>query len=320
MVMLQVRDETRRAVTDSAGPDRIVMLGVSGGPRLGPVSAERPSAKPAVALVVDGAVYLVDAGFDTARQLVTSGLGFGGLEHVFVTHHHFDHTSGLPGVALHGWTAQPRLSRLAFWGPPTMSTTVEGIGTAFDEAARLFSIGGGFGPRPVLSPSDVLLPAGSGVHPVMEDDRVRVEATRVFHGPEVDHAYAYRFTVKSTGKVVVFSGDTAAPDPNLIELARDCDVLVHETQDNDDVERLAASFPSPEQGAALKEHLLNSHSDVRDLPRVGKAAGVVRIVFSHYTPIPKPPAEYLAKALPAADEIGYEGEIIAPGDLDVVEI
>ena len=303
-----------------AAGDRIVMLGVSGGPRIGPMLPDRPGAKPAVALVVDETVYLIDAGFDTARQLVASGLGFGGLGDVFVTHHHFDHTSGLPGVALHGWTAQPRLSHLAFWGPPTMSATVAGIGTGFDEAARLFSVGGGFGPRPVLSPTDVVLPGTDGVHHVMEDDLVRVEATRVFHGPEVADAYAYRFMVKSTGKVVVFSGDTAAPDPNLIELARDCDVLVHETQDNDDVERLAASFPSPEQGAVLKEHLLNSHSDVRDLPRVGQAAGAARVVFSHYTPIPKPPSEYLAKALEAAGDIGYDGELVAPSDLDAIEL
>ena len=199
-----------------------------------------------------------------------------------------------------------------------MAATVQGVETAFAEAHRLFSVGGGFGPRPVLTPHDVVLPAGGGVHPVMEDDRVVVEATRVFHGPEVADAYAYRFTVKRTGKVAVFSGDTAAPDANLIELARGCDVLVHEVQDNDDVQRIADSFPSPEQGAALKRHLLEAHSDVRDVPRVAHAAGAGRVVFSHYTPLPQSPAAYLEKAQAVADEIGYAGEIIAPAELDVV--
>jgi ribonuclease BN (tRNA processing enzyme) len=303
-----------------ADSDRIAMLGVSGGPRLGPVAPGHPSAKPAHALVVEDAVYLVDAGFDTARQLVASGLGFGGIENVFVTHHHFDHTSGLPGVVLHGWTAPRPLTTVAFWGPPTMRATVVGIEASFAEATRLFSVGGGFGPRPVLSPVEVALPGAAGVHPVMEDDRVRVDATRVFHGSEVTDAYAYRFTLKRSGKVVVFSGDTAAPDTNLIALARDCDVLVHEVQDNDDVEALAASFPTPEQGAALREHLLNAHSDVRALPRVGQAAGAARVVFSQYTPLPKPPQEYLAKARAAADEIGYDGDLVAPIDLDVIPL
>jgi ribonuclease BN (tRNA processing enzyme) len=307
-------------VTTTDGPDRIVMLGTSGGPRLGPVSAERPSAKPAVALVVDGAVYLVDAGFDTARQLVASGLSFGGLQHVFVTHHHFDHTSGLPGVALHAWTAPARPAGIGFWGPPTTTDTVAGIEASFAEAVRLFSVGGGFGTPPALTAHDVSLPGEAGVHRVMEDDRVRVEATRVFHGPEVADAYAYRFTVKATGKVAVFSGDTAAPDANLVELARGCDVLVHEVQDNDDVARLAASFPDAGAARALEKHLLEAHSDVRDVPRVAQAADAGCVVFSHYTPLPKPPGEYLAKALPVADEIGYAGRIVAPGDLDVVEL
>ena len=300
--------------------DRIVMLGVDGGPRLNPVAPDRPWAKPALALVVDGSVYLVDAGYDTARQVVASGLAFGDIGNVFVTHHHFDHTSGLPGVVLHGWTAPRRLSRLELWGPPTMSTTAKGIEEGFAEALDLFSVGSGFGPRPQLAPTDVLLPVGGGIHPVMEDDRVVVEASRVFHGPEVEHAYAYRFTVKRTGKTVVFSGDTAAPDANLIELSRDCDVLVHEVQDNDNVQRIADSFPNPEQGAVLKQHLLEAHSDVRDVPRVAHAAGADRVVFSHYTPLPQSPAIYLEKAQAVADEIGYEGTVIAPAELDVIPL
>ena len=281
------------------------MLGVDGGPRLNPVAPGRPWAKPALALVVEGSVYLVDAGYDTARQLVASGLGFGDVGNVFITHHHFDHTSGLPGLALHGWTAPRSMPALKMWGPPTTTATASGIQTAFAEATALFSTGDGFGPQPVLAPTDVVLPDAPGVHPVMEDDRVLVEATRVFHGPEVAHAYAYRFTLKRTGKVAVFSGDSAAPDANLIELARDCDVLVHEVQDNDNVQRIADSFPSPEQGAVLKQHLLEAHSDVRDVPRVAHAAGAGRVVFSHYTPLPQAPETYLAKAQAVADEIGY---------------
>jgi ribonuclease BN (tRNA processing enzyme) len=308
------------AMSNSPDRDRIVMLGVDGGPRLNPVAPGRPWAKPALALVVEGAVYLVDAGYDTARQLVASGLGFGDVGNAFITHHHFDHTSGLPGLVLHGWTAPRPMPSLQMWGPPTTTATAAGIRTAFAEATALFSTGDGFGPQPVLSPTDVVLPGGSGVEQVMEDDRVRVEATRVFHGPEVAHAYAYRFTMKRTGKSVVFSGDTAAPDANLIELARGCDLLVHEVQDNDNVQRIAASFPSPEQGAVLTQHLLEAHSDVRDVPRVAHAAGAGRVVFSHYTPLPQAPETYLAKARPIADEIGYAGEIIAPTELDVIEL
>jgi ribonuclease BN (tRNA processing enzyme) len=303
----------------SAGPDRIVMLGLDGGPRLRPVSPEHPSAKPAVALVVDGAVYLVDAGLDTSRQLVASGLGFAGIEHVFLTHHHLDHTSGLPGVLLHGWTAPNRLpDTVHLWGPPSMQEVPAGVRRSFAEELRLFGHGDVFGAFPEAVGHDVVPPA-TGVHRVMEDDRVVVDAVRVFHGPEVADAYAYRFTVKQTGRVAVFSGDTAAPDAGLLELARGCDVLVHEAQDNDDVRRIGESLPAA-AGAALVQHLLEAHSDVRDVPRVAHEAGAGRVVLSHYTPFPKSPAVYAEKAQAVADEIGYTGDVVAPEELEVIEL
>lgn len=55
--------------------DRIVALGLSGGPKLTP-----DGAKPALALVAGGQTYLVDCGFETAKQLVASGLGFADLK------------------------------------------------------------------------------------------------------------------------------------------------------------------------------------------------------------------------------------------------
>ncbi|WP_246080935.1 MBL fold metallo-hydrolase [Modestobacter altitudinis] len=293
--------------------DRIVMLGVDGGPVVNPGLA-----KPAIALVVNDVVYLVDCGLDTARQLVQSGLGFAAVRHAFITHHHFDHTSGLPDLLLHGWVTRPGLATLDLWGPPDMAAKVDGIeARTFAQDIGLFTTGGGFPPFPPVTAHDVTVAAAAS--PVMEDENVTVEATRVFHGAEVPNAYAYRFTVKRTGKVVVFSGDTAAPDQNLIGLAQGCDVLVHECQDNDRVDELAAGLPAA-QGAALRQHLYEAHSNVRDLPAVAKAAGAEKLVFCHYTPTPQPPAVYLRKARDAARSIGYRGEIVAPSDLDVIRL
>lgn len=288
------------------------MLGVDGGPKVNPGRA-----KPAIALVVDDVAYLVDCGLDAARQLVESGLGIGAVRHVFLTHQHLDHTSGLPDLVLHGWTAIPPLRQLDVWGPPDVAPKLDGIRATYGQDVDLYAAGGGFGAFPQLTPHEVT-PA-ERIWQVMEDDAVVVDATRVFHGAEVENAYAYRFTIKSSGTVVVFSGDTAALDANLVALARDCDVLVHEVQDNDMVDRIAASLPR-EQGEHLRRHLLEAHSDVRDLPRIGLAAGARKLVFCHYTPIPQPAANYLAKATAVAQEIGYSGEIVAPEDLDVIRL
>ncbi|MFF3501525.1 MBL fold metallo-hydrolase [Streptomyces sp. NPDC003247] len=302
------------AAVDS-GADRLVMLGVDGGP-----TVNVGHAKPALALVAGGSVYLVDCGLDTARQLVASGLGFANLENVFLTHHHVDHTSGLPDLVLHGWTyARSALGGLTLWGPPGVKQKLTGLTAMFGQDVRLYEAAGGFADYPTLRAHDVKVPGSSAIVRVMEDDNVVVDATRVFHGPEVKDAYAYRFTVKASGKVVVFSGDTAAPDANLIRLAHDCDVLVHEVMDSSLIDRITASLPEA-QAEELRTHMLQAHSDVSDLPRVAKAAGARRLVLCHYTPIPQAPAAFSAKAQTAADAIGYRGSIIAPSDLDVIAL
>jgi ribonuclease BN (tRNA processing enzyme) len=309
--------------------DRLVMLGVDGGP------VPRPGlAKPALALVVNGRVYLVDAGLNVAEQLVASGLGFDMVRHVFVTHHHFDHTSGLMSLAMHGWVYAPsRLRALHLWGPPGMKAVKTGLKEGFAKELELFSYGDAFGTFPSIKTDDIVFrDAGPGpratksqsgekyqVKKVMEDDNVIVHATKVYHGREVKDAFAYRFTIKSSGKRVVFSGDTDAPNPALISLAKGADIIVHEAQDNDNVEKVVASIPA-EQQKAFRHHLLTTHSDVRDLPRVAAAAGAGRLVMSHYTPFPQPGAVYLQKAQAVANEIGYTGQLIAPKQLEVITI
>ena len=62
---------------------------------------------------------------------------------------------------------------------------------------------------------------------VYEDEFVRVGACYVEHiPPEISPCFALRMDT-TDGQSVVFSGDTA-PCERLIELARDCDLLIHE--------------------------------------------------------------------------------------------
>ncbi|MFJ4622417.1 MBL fold metallo-hydrolase [Streptomyces sp. NPDC088812] len=303
------------AATADSGADRLVMLGVDGGPAI-----NAGHAKPALALVAGGSVYLVDCGLDTARQLVASGLGFANVKHLFLTHQHVDHTSGLPDLVLHGWTyARSALAGLTLWGPPGTKQKVTGLQTMFGQDVRLYEAGGGFADYPTLRAHDVKVAGSSAIVRIMEDDNVIVDATRVFHGSEVKDAYAYRFTIKASGKTVVFSGDTAAPDANLIRLARNSDVLVHEAMDTSLIDKITASLPQA-QAEELRTHMIQAHSDVSDLPAVAKAAGAQRLVFCHYTPIPQAPSVFAAKAQAAADAIGYRGSIIAPSDLDVITL
>ena len=295
--------------------DRIVALGLSGGPKL-----TADGAKPALALVVGGKTYLVDCGFETAKQLVASGLGFAGVHNIFITHNHLDHTSGILGVIVHGWTnlGSELPKQVDLWGPTPTDRLKHLVNAAHGHDVENYITGGGFRNFPHLETHDVVQ-NGQQIINVMEDENVRVTATKVFHGAELKDSFAYRFEIKATAKSVVFSGDVAAHDANLIALAQGCDFLVHEVQDNEMVERVVARLPEKQQ-ADLRHHLLTSHTSVDDLPAVALAAGAKNLVMSHYTPIPQSPLVYLEKATKAAAAVGYKGKIIAPTELDQIEI
>ncbi|MBN9221332.1 MAG: MBL fold metallo-hydrolase [Mesorhizobium sp.] len=64
-------------------------------------SASVPSAErshPALLVEAGGQRILVDCGEGTQRQLLRSGAGFRRLHHVLLTHAHFDHMLGIPGL------------------------------------------------------------------------------------------------------------------------------------------------------------------------------------------------------------------------------
>lgn len=285
--------------------DHLVMLGTGGGPVL-----NRFNTQTAIDLVVGGAQYLIDCGAGAPRRIVEAGMGFASLRHVFVTHHHLDHLAGYPELLVLGSSAR----EVDVWGPPPIEALHDGLVAAFAHSVELFDRGALLGS--CYGVHELTLPE-RGVAGVMEDENLRVTGTRVFHGAEVRDAYAYRFDVLRTGASIVFSGDTAGPNEQLIELARDADVLIHEVQLNARLDLLLNEI-EPHRRDALRRHLVTTHTDVSDIPRVAQAANVARVVMCHYVPAFLPPADFLTAAREAADAVGYEGEIVAPADLDVI--
>lgn len=55
------------------------------------------------ALVVDERVFVIDCGRGSPSAFIDAGLDFRGLEAVFLTHFHADHTGDLPGMLLYPW-------------------------------------------------------------------------------------------------------------------------------------------------------------------------------------------------------------------------
>jgi ribonuclease BN (tRNA processing enzyme) len=139
---------------------------------------------------------------------------------------------------------------------------------------------------------------------VHEDERVRVTATLVNHFP-IWPAFAFRFDTDDGS--VTFSGDTS-PCDNLVRLARNTDVLVHEVIDTSWVDAL---FPPPvgEKEAAFRQHLLSSHTSIDDVGKVAEAAGAKTLVLSHIAPGHAPRANLMRA------QRNFSGQLVIGEDL-----
>ena len=312
----------------------VVLLGTQSGPIPG------TRAGIASALVVDGDIYLVDAGSGLPRQFFDAGLQFQKVRGMFITHLHSDHVADYfnffslnctnwdfetqtvevygPGRANHtgaddcpaaglptGLDAPLVAPELPTPGITDM-TRLSVAANAYDLNQRLRSTRRagaraleftGLSGRPMLRPHDLPIPPDAGVEvpsppmapiDVYHDEKVTVTATLVQH-PPVFPAYAFRFDTAYGS--VVFSGDTA-PNPNLLELARGTDVLVHEVLAVEPAIERFAGTPIYETMARQfttghTPHRTRSRGGPDEVPGVGavaQRAGAKSLVLTHIYP------------------------------------
>jgi ribonuclease BN (tRNA processing enzyme) len=140
-----------------------------------------------------------------------------------------------------------------------------------------------------------------------EDDHgVRVSAVLVQHAP-VFPALGFRFDTPAG--TVVFSGDTG-PCANVVRLARDAGLLVHEVIDVDHLTERIDRLPNAD---AVRNHLAAAHSSPRQVGEIATAAGVPTLVLSHLVPGDGDPTDeqWEARVRPH-----FGGELICGVDLD----
>jgi ribonuclease BN (tRNA processing enzyme) len=247
---------------------RLILLGTGGGPRV----IANGRSKPANLLVVNGVPYVIDCGEGVAHQVERAGVPLNTLRYVFITHHHSDHDLDYGNLIYDGWASGLRTPVDTYGPPPTKAMTAAYWElNKFDIETRIADEG-----RPDLRKLVTVHEFDkSGL--VMQNDDVKVSAARVRH-PPITQAYAYRFD--AADRSIVFSGDTTF-SPELIELARDADVLVHEVMHLGGMETLLKRVNN---AATLREHLLASHTVTEDVGKVAAAAGVKTLVLSHLVP------------------------------------
>lgn len=248
--------------------DRVVLLGVKGGPAVRPGS-NMPTA---ILLQLGGRNILVDAGLGVTRGLCDAGVALPSVEQIFVTHLHSDHYIELGPYFHTAWTSGLK-TPVPVLGPSGLPAYWEGFcaSMAFDIELRIADEG-----RCDFATLPAFQTLTEGV--VLEEPGLTVRAMRNIH-PPIAETYALRFETPT--KTVVLSGDTAYM-PEMAEFARGADLLVHEVMLVEGARALSARMPNGDD--RLLEHLLRAHTSAEDVGRIATDAGVSKLVLNHFVP------------------------------------
>ena len=319
----------------SSATDRLVLLGTAGGPLPSPLRSGI-----AQAVVAGGRVYLIDCGSGVTRQLRRARL-LKDLHAVFLTHLHSDHDCDYFNVFLLGWPILQWNPPVHIYGPgpagslpdaadadghpvavvspqnPTPGladlTRLQVEAHAYDINIRMRD-SGRRDLTELMAPHEIALrqPADNGgVIQVAEDDRVRVTAVLVDHGP-IFPSFAFRFDTDSGS--IVLSGDTG-PCQRLVALARGADILVHEVFDDSDPQQ--TDDDEGWEAQQRQRHMTTAHTPLSRVGAIAADAGVRRLVLTHFiTGDDALPDDHWV----AGARSTFDGEVIAGHDLAEVAL
>jgi ribonuclease BN (tRNA processing enzyme) len=279
---------------DYSSGTHVVLLGT------GTPNADPERSGPAVAVIVDGTPYLVDAGPGIVRRAAAAWLQgveplrVANLAHLFLTHLHSDHTLGLPDVMFSPWVLE-REEPLEIYGPHGTARMVEHLQAAYEQDVRTRIDG--------LEPANT---EGYKVHVreiepglVYEDEKVSITAFPVRHG-SWEVAFGYRF--ESRDRVIVISGD-AVPSETLALNCDGCDVLVHEVYSQAGFER---------RDSAWQRYHAASHTSTVQLAELARRARPGLLVLYHQLFWGTSDEDLLAEITSR-----YDGRVVSGRDLDV---
>ena len=248
-----------------------------------------------IAIIIDGKPILLDSGRGALTQLVRAGIDPAQVEQVFLSHLHYDHIIGLPDLLLGSWMVG-RSTGVEVFGPVGTTAFVEGLLEAFkiDIQGRKAT---GTNSRFEVSTREI------DEGPVWEMPAWKLEAVRVVHIPG-----SLGFRVDTEDRSIVFSGDTR-PCPALVELARDCDLLIHEVLFSPELEQTGApagrhrEFIHPEWANRVR------HTKPFQVGKIAAEANAKKLVLTHLW------SEKEEDRLKAEVAAHYSGEIVVARDL-----
>jgi ribonuclease Z len=226
-------------------------------------------------LVGDTGPILVDTAVNPVVVLRAAGIDHNDLKDVILTHFHPDHVAGFSILLMQTWLLGRR-APLRVYGLNHCLNRVEDMMLAFnwDSWPNFF---------PVAFHRVRRRPGAF----VMENEDFRISAAP---GAHYIPTIGLRYESKRTGKVIAYSCDTS-PSDNIIELARDADILIHEAEAGESV---------------------FGHSSAEQAGEVAKAANAKRLVLIHYKVLGGTPDLIIPRAKSTFDgpvELAEDGSV-----------
>ncbi|NDA61392.1 MAG: MBL fold metallo-hydrolase [Chitinophagia bacterium] len=225
---------------------------------------------PSLAIVINEASYVVDCGpgvvrraAQAARDKKIAALEPAKLRRLFITHLHTDHTAGLSDFIFTP-AVLDRNEPLQIIGPPGIRKMTSHIQKAYaeDQAVRINGLEGGNAAGYQVQISEVT--KGE----VYRDENIRVIAFEVRHG-SWKHALGYRF--ETADKVIVISGDCTYSE-SLIEMAKGCDILVHEVFSEAGLQKRELKW---------QQYHSTFHTSTSQVARIGQILQPPLIILTH---------------------------------------
>jgi ribonuclease BN (tRNA processing enzyme) len=261
---------------------RLITLGTVAGPPPRPHRAQFSNL-----LIVNGTLYVIDAGDGVARRIAKAGFNVRDVGVVFITHHHDDHTAGLGTLMSAAWDNQ-RTKPINVYGPPRTEELVKAAVQYFTISADIRIADGG---RSI--PIEQLF-HGHDVEPgvVYQDSNLKVNVIENIHfgfhkGAAAGKHKSYSYRFETPGRVIVFTSDTG-PFAGLVEFAKGADLLVAEA--NSIEQRMLDLIRSGqwqvmtnEEQARIKRQMAEGHLSPDDVGQLAEGAAVKSVILSHLT-------------------------------------
>ncbi len=254
-----------------------------------------------VALVVDDVPYLVDAGPGVVRRAAAAyqqgvkGLEVNRLSTLFLTHHHSDHTAGLPDLMLTPWVLE-RNQPLKIFGPKGTQSMIDHLLVAYQEDIRERLEG-------LEQANDVghrieveEIEAGF----FYRDDRVEVEAFKAVHGSWP----AFGFKFKCGNQTIVLSGDTTLHD-DMNQHYEGCDVLIHEVYSANQLKQRPAKWQTYHSSV---------HTSTEQLAQLANQVQPKLLILYHQLLWGASEQDLLSEI-----RDHYNGAVVSGNDLDIFE-